>query len=494
MIKIIGKDITIKVKKYIQILFFLLTLMDIIFSSGYIYKSLNNKIETDNKVINLAVTKEINEYQKLLQALLLDYQNNYLNSSEKQVDKWSTGYEESFHLQDIGIVTNKRRKLKSLYANSLKVEQIDFSDKDWGVTPVKLLEDKNQYVYAIWQKLATDVVNPEIVYLVLPFETIQDILRNYYQGDDMYSLIIQDKQKIIVAHSYKTEYINSNARNHGEKIIGYSQKDFENHYNRGEIIPFLSYSQAKGVCYWNTYSWIENTNWMLLTRINLNSYLEIFLVVFILKIILFFFVTRKIRKLLNKKIYRNTFSLDRMLNKNNKIIGKSSSGDSLDKLLQYSVGSIVDEQTGALRKEVFMMRAQEKLLTTQKQSYIFFIDLDNLKFINDSLGHNYGDLVINLFYKKIIKIFQGQDILIGRFGGDEFLLYVHDMVKEDLLNLLKDINLKLRVSRKGIVYSASIGIAIYPEHSRNLNELISFADKALYKAKEVGKNNYKIYS
>ena len=73
MIVIIGKDITEKVKKHIKYLLIILTLLDIIFSSVYVYKRMNAKLWSDNKFINFAVVRELKEYQKLLEALTIDH-------------------------------------------------------------------------------------------------------------------------------------------------------------------------------------------------------------------------------------------------------------------------------------------------------------------------------------------------------------------------------------------------------------------------------------
>ena len=493
MIVIIGKDITEKVKKHIKYLLIILTLLDIIFSSVYVYKRMNAKLWSDNKFINFAVVRELKEYQKLLEALTIDHEKNQTDKTTERVRAWTGIYKDKFHIIDIGILDGQNNNKEIFYNDFLYVGKITLGNsRNWGITEVSWNADSNRYVYAMWNKLGEKQGQEEMLYFVLPFENIQNILRAYYQEDESYSLIIQENRKI-VAHSYKDEYLNSNAKKHGEKIIGYSQDEFEKRYNNGEIIPFLSYSKAKGVFYWNVYSWIENTNWLLLSRVNLNNYLLALLMLFALKISIFVWITKKIMKLLNKKIYKNTCCVDSMLIKSNKIICNNDSQENIDKLLKYSVGGMIDKQTGALRRDIFLSKVQEKIVNTKTQSYLFFIDMDNLKLINDSLGHNYGDLIINLFYKKIRNFFHKQDVLIGRFGGDEFLLYLHDLPKAELLVLLQDINANLRGRRKGIVYSASIGIAIYPEHSRDLKELLSLADQALYKAKEDGKGTYSIY-
>lgn len=126
---------------------------------------------------------------------------------------------------------------------------------------------------------------------------------------------------------------------------------------------------------------------------------------------------------------------------------------------------------------------------------VMFIDLDGFKFINDTFGHDAGDKLLQEVAKKLKGIVH-QDDTVARMGGDEFTLIFPQVdeakdieviayrILEEFKKPLTDMELKI---------TASIGIAFYPEHGTKIGELLKNADAAMYKAKELGKNNYKIF-
>jgi len=129
---------------------------------------------------------------------------------------------------------------------------------------------------------------------------------------------------------------------------------------------------------------------------------------------------------------------------------------------------------------------------------VLFIDLDRFKLINDSINHSAGDEVLCLVVKRIQSKIRTIDTL-GRFGGDEFVLIIEDLDKtESLANivflLLKSINQQIIINNHDIPISSSIGIAVYPQNGTTIEELIGNADIAMYKAKELGGNQFQFYS
>ncbi|WP_246942658.1 EAL domain-containing protein [Bacillus pinisoli] len=138
----------------------------------------------------------------------------------------------------------------------------------------------------------------------------------------------------------------------------------------------------------------------------------------------------------------------------------------------------------------------------EKQSFqrmaLFFIDLDRFKIVNDTLGHESGDVLL-LEVSERIKAMSNKEYIVSRMGGDEFIILIPDY--QDLAEIeskAKQITSSLcePYKLKGSEYflSASIGISLYPENGKQLNTLIKNADIAMYTAKESGKNNYKFYN
>lgn len=127
---------------------------------------------------------------------------------------------------------------------------------------------------------------------------------------------------------------------------------------------------------------------------------------------------------------------------------------------------------------------------------LVFMDLDNFKQINDVLGHLIGDQVIKDTGKKLRAIFDAAD-LIARFGGDEFCLFVEGLSRSQLESKLDLIVEQMQVTYedggKAVSISSSIGVVYEAGNHRGLDDLLLCADKALYSAKEKGKNQYVFY-
>lgn len=128
---------------------------------------------------------------------------------------------------------------------------------------------------------------------------------------------------------------------------------------------------------------------------------------------------------------------------------------------------------------------------------IFFIDLDNFKNINDTLGHDYGDILLKDVSDRMLSCIASDDIL-ARNGGDEFLILKNrfDTV-DDLENfasqLVNVVHHPFILNDETAVVSMSVGIAVFPNNGLTVSELIKNADIAMYNAKNSGKNSYRFF-
>lgn len=132
------------------------------------------------------------------------------------------------------------------------------------------------------------------------------------------------------------------------------------------------------------------------------------------------------------------------------------------------------------------------------QHALMIIDIDNYKNINDRLGHLYGDIVLTQLATALKATFRKNDI-IGRIGGDEFFVFVEDYASQEFLlkkatEICKLFRRTYSEGEKRESVSSSIGIALYPEHGEDFEELYKNADIALYDVKMSGKNNFTIYN
>jgi len=156
-----------------------------------------------------------------------------------------------------------------------------------------------------------------------------------------------------------------------------------------------------------------------------------------------------------------------------------------------------DDLTGLANRKHFMEKLQDKIQVTQDRIAVLFVDLDKLKLINDSLGHDIGDIMIKTVASRLQKCI-GDDGFVARLGGDEFMVMLYDIkdvkqIEDMSKKILHIIQQPIDLGIHTFYSSASIGIAIYPDDSTDKSSLLKFSDTAMYKAKEAGGNRYEFY-
>lgn len=160
-----------------------------------------------------------------------------------------------------------------------------------------------------------------------------------------------------------------------------------------------------------------------------------------------------------------------------------------------------DGLTGLYNRVAFMKYAYDVFHKEGSQfnkHAIFFIDLDNFKNVNDTLGHDYGDLLLKKVSSKLLSFTSGDDIL-ARTGGDEFLIFKTNFSTIDELekfanNLVEVSSHPFDLDGEIAHISMSIGIALFPRDGLTISELIKNADIAMYSAKNAGKNSFKFFN
>lgn len=160
-----------------------------------------------------------------------------------------------------------------------------------------------------------------------------------------------------------------------------------------------------------------------------------------------------------------------------------------------------DPLTGLPNRILFNDRLQEgieKAKCNKTELALFFIDIDRFKQINDSLGHEVGDIVLKEIAERLQANIRKNDIL-GRLGGDEFTILIEELSHKEDASLLATKILEVfkepvKVGDHLLYASSSIGISLYPQDGVYANDLLKYADTAMYRAKEEGRNNFQFYS
>lgn len=160
-----------------------------------------------------------------------------------------------------------------------------------------------------------------------------------------------------------------------------------------------------------------------------------------------------------------------------------------------------DSLTGLPNRTLFADRLNQAIHHAARNGYfavVAFIDLDNFKYINDSLGHKAGDELLKTIANRLRICLRGEDT-VARYGGDEFVLVLNNhyqvsSVVQVLERVLNEIQRPMVLERQELCVTCSIGLSLYPSDGADSLTLIQHADAAMYSAKEGGKNNFRFFT
>lgn len=160
-----------------------------------------------------------------------------------------------------------------------------------------------------------------------------------------------------------------------------------------------------------------------------------------------------------------------------------------------------DPLTNLFNRRRFQEELEQMLNLAARYNYsgaLLFFDLDQFKYINDTSGHQAGDALLKMVAHLLLGGIRSVDIL-GRLGGDEFAVILPQTTAIGAIEVAKSILMSLgqgKLTTNGRTHkaSASIGIALFPEHGNNVHDLLAAADLAMYQAKEAGRGGWHLFS
>ncbi|ANU15520.1 diguanylate cyclase/phosphodiesterase (GGDEF & EAL domains) with PAS/PAC sensor(s) [Planococcus halocryophilus Or1] len=218
-----------------------------------------------------------------------------------------------------------------------------------------------------------------------------------------------------------------------------------------------------------------------------------------------FIIARQIFTLLdNQKLLFNYDHLTSVLEHKieQRTVEVTSKNEQLEKVIQKMEElAYYDVLSGLPNRRLFLEKLEDFIRDAKQQSEKFavvFIDLDRFKNVNDSFGHEFGDLLLQGFSEKIKENLRSDDV-ISRQGGDEFTIILNNIYDEhDISPLIHRLQTALAkpiiINGQELHISMSIGIAVYPKDGETTGELLKHADSAMYSAKAKGKNNFQFFS
>lgn len=160
-----------------------------------------------------------------------------------------------------------------------------------------------------------------------------------------------------------------------------------------------------------------------------------------------------------------------------------------------------DALTGLPNRSLFLDRLKEALARSRRNKRKFaviFLDLDNFKNVNDVLGHATGDLLLKEASNRLMACVREVDT-VSRLGGDEFIIILENLKNElDAAaissKIIESFSRPFCFKSEDIYVSSSVGISLYPADADTAEDLMKYADMAMYHAKELGKGNYQFFT
>jgi len=160
-----------------------------------------------------------------------------------------------------------------------------------------------------------------------------------------------------------------------------------------------------------------------------------------------------------------------------------------------------DALTGLANRSLLRDRLDQALVYAQRHARLVmlaFVDLDDFKLINDSLGHSAGDQLLQIIARRLQSCVRKGDT-VARLGGDEFVLVLSDQGLEDsqhgmMERVIAAVSEPCEIERHELRVTCSIGISVYPHDASDAEALLRMADAAMYRAKDVGRNNFQFHT
>lgn len=358
--------------------------------------------------------------------------------------------------------------------------------------------DNKTMNYTIAVPILKDGVLDGTVFGSIYFQNIEDILERNSQ-DNSRQFYMMGENNTIMTGGKKSQYGQSlHEVSKGAAFFGCDVETINSNMSTGKAGGCWEWGK-EGLVYM-TYQRVDPTNWTIVYRVPFTSMLIPLLPVLCVKIFFYILMCAAVhflgRRYLSKHLDKINHLLNRMATIQKELF--QSEQPDYDNLLDITQTGLTDQLTGLSTRAVLFRKMMQFTNTCNAYGAVVFVDLDDLKRINDNFGHEGGDFAL-LHFAKILKEYeQKHGAIAARYGGDEFILIFNavdeKVAREIAESLCAELSTTITTKDHTFPIHGSLGISFYPEHGTTPEDLICKADLALYVAKQAGKNQCAFYT
>lgn len=351
--------------------------------------------------------------------------------------------------------------------------------------------------YTIAVPILKDNITKGCVFGSIYFDDIKEILKRNTSPNANHSYLLGADTSFMASGDDETFDKDKLAADWSTGYIGTSSEKVNDSWQSGSPANF--WKMTGGKLYYVTSMRVVPSKWTLVYQVEFFSALPSMMPILWGKVFLYLLLCTMVslfgRKYLRRQLAETTHLWDRVTAMQKQLF--QSEQLNYDEIFDLSAQGLTDQLTGLATRSVLFSKMSQYFSDTSSLCSVFFLDLDDLKRINDNFGHEAGDCAL-IHFSTILKQYeQKYNGIASRYGGDEFIFICCGMTEEQVgvvaSELCAELRTTINISTHEFIISGSIGVAMYPEDGETVEELICKADMALYIAKRKGKNGFAFY-
>ncbi|WKY47368.1 EAL domain-containing protein [Eubacteriaceae bacterium ES3] len=489
-----------------MIVFIIFTILFNIMLRDFLESKVTSELTKDSQIIAEVVNTDFTRYdeivrQMLTNAELLDYLKASTSYSEHQKNPMAdriTSIVADIQAsdEDISLVW-----LGSRAMNGIITPDKMYVSPDWFILEQRpwytdmllsdsLITHSQPYVDVVTGDLIISIVAPVYdgeelignVGLDISLKTIKNFVQSYSFSENGYAFLLYKDGQYIV-HPNAAYVMNKSIFDENNQLAEIGSQMLS---GSSGIVEYVEDKTD----YYVAYSPIKSNDWSVgsvIPKSELRNQLMILnimsLIIIIAEVIIL------IGYIFNQRLSRDFSELKKLYADIQEYSVQLTAKDEYIKNLAY-----LDPLTGIANRRRFL-EYLENALSSHHPGAVIMVDLDNFKEINDTMGHVFGDKVLQEIVGLLMQLEVNEHLKISRFGGDEFLVLIDNIeelekIDQHARDILKVFSEKIIVADELVSIGVSMGISLFPNDSRQIDQLIMNADLAMYRVKRSGRNNY----